>query len=255
MGLNLSAIWTPWIIFGVTSIVVVLVILILTIVEKVLDKKIKRKQAEEELFFKEKIEYLKSKENKPDEFLILFNEIALEVFKEALNLEKTPDYDEVARIFKKRGNIRASKFANKIQLILYSGGKIDKGKLDSLINELVTLINEFRTSSQKNELAGQITKFEDYVDTFLKKINNLKEEFNKFERVKESTEPNPKPVPEEPREPNLEVVPYKPEIIKHRKVKLSEKRAEKYKPVSSLDNLDRIKNRLKKNNLKGSSYI
>lgn len=187
MGFELATLWSPWIIFGVASIVVVIAIITLTIVENILDKKIRRKKEWEEKFFREKIEYLKNREGRPEQFLVAFNEIVLEVFKETLGLGRDIMYEEASALFKKRGDLRASKFAEKIQTMLYSGEKIDKEKLDSLLNELVFLISKFREANQE-EVIGKASGFEDYFSVFLDKVNKLKEEFRKFDKVKESVE-------------------------------------------------------------------
>lgn len=302
MGFELAALWSPWIIFGVASIVVVGVIIVLTIVEKVLDKKIRRQKEEEERFFREKIEYLKSKESKPELFLVSFNEIVLEVFREALGLSRDIRYEEAVLLFKKRGNVRAARFANRVQMILYSGEKVDKAKLDALLKELIALINEFRAVDEEKKVIGEAVGFENYVDVFMQKIEALKNEFGKFEKVKESVEKeigvlrggikgeidaikksasgmisgegqkivNKEGTPDmvkgsgrtggfvdaraegsgvlvenkfEPR--TFRVMPVKKEKIKHRKVRVPKKESEDGKRVGSLDDLGRIRERVK----------
>lgn len=285
MGLNLAVLWSPWIIFGITSIVVVTVIVVLTLVEKFLDRKIRRKTEEEQSFFREKIDYLKSEESKPEQFLVDLNQIVLEVFKEALELPNDTTYDEAIRLFRERGNIKAVRFANKIQTFLYSGEKIDNAKLDSLLRELTDLINDFMKIEQKKKAESNAEGFENRSEKFLDKTTSLKEEYNKIERVKDSPEEEinvlrrsvsgeekevskrksdeseaneekseriEKEVPLEVREKEFRVVPVQKEEVQHRKVMLSKKDSRKYLEVGSLDDLARIKEkiRIKKESLK-----
>src|SRR3989344_3999445 len=159
MGFDFAALWSPWIIFGITSIVVVTMIIILTIVEKILDRKIRRKREEENKFFREKISYLKSKESQPEQFLVIFNQIVLEVLKEALGLHKEINYDEAIELFRKNKNFRAMNFADKVQKILYAGEGVEKAKLNSLLRELTELINDFRKIHDKRKSIGKTTRF------------------------------------------------------------------------------------------------
>jgi len=179
---------SPWVIFGITSIVVVTVVIILTLIEKIIDRKIRRKNEEEENFFREKIDYLKSEENKPDQFLVDLNQIVMEVFREALGLPNDTNYEEAIRLFNERGNIRAAKFANKIQTLLYSGERIDNSKLDSLLGELISLINGFMEVEKEKKSGEETSGFGTYVDKFLDRTNSMREEYGKIEKVKGSAE-------------------------------------------------------------------
>jgi len=247
MEFDFASIWTPWVIFGVATSVIVTIIIILTIMEKIIDTKIRRRREEEEMFFKQKIAYLKSKENVPEQFLISFNEVALEVFREILGLKKNADYEDIIELFNKRKKFKAARFAEEIQEALYSGKKIDKEYLDSLLDKLVKLINDFREyNAKKSKDFGKKKKdnFEAYAKKFLEKIEGLKSESEKIDAIKRSIE-NKKKEFMENIERTLKVSPLKRETIKHRKVRIPKRDSKKHEKIRSLDDLDRIKGKIK----------
>src|SRR3989344_8533916 len=163
LSLNTSSFLTPWTIFLTSLIIVVGAIIILTIIERKLNKIILRKRIEEENSFQKRINALKQIPLKPDKLLSFIENISREFFEKKYKTNKNSKYSDLIDFFEKNNDIAAMKFCERMQESLYGGEKLDPSKVNFLLNNLEFLIDsekrpEVRSLEEKGIIKATLSE-------------------------------------------------------------------------------------------------
>ena len=163
LSLNTSSFLTPWTIFLTSLIIVVGAIIILTIIERKLNKIILRKRIEEENSFQKRINALKQIPLKPDKLLSFIENISREFFEKKYKTNKNSKYSDLIDFFEKNNDIAAMKFCERMQESLYGGEKLDPSKVNFLLNNLEFLIGsekrpEVRSLEEKGIIKATLSE-------------------------------------------------------------------------------------------------
>lgn len=128
----------------VLALLLIVLIVVLFIIHKGLKKKVSLKQQEKkrEDILREKVEDLKTSKQPIDALLDSVDSFARALFKELYNIEKKYDYSELAEIFNEKNKRKVALFSRQMLLALYSGSKIKKEKINSLLKILEEIIDE-----------------------------------------------------------------------------------------------------------------
>src|SRR3989344_2224940 len=128
----------------VFSLFLLVVIIVLFVIKKRLNKKvvIKETEEEEEIFVKRQLNELRNSAKPPEIMLNSIDLFARNFFIDAFNLNSNLDYAEMMHIFQEKRKRRAEAFCQKMLEVLYSGGKINKERINYFLNELDGIINE-----------------------------------------------------------------------------------------------------------------
>ena len=180
-GLNTSSFLTPWTIFLMALIIVVGAIIILTIIERRLNKRILRKKIDEENSFQKRINALKQMPLKPDKLLSLIEDISREFFEKKYKTSKNSKYSNLIEFFEKSKDIAAMKFCERMQESLYGGEKLDPKKVNFLLNNLEFLINSEKKPETK-PIEEKSTEKTEFLKIFMKK-----EEIPDLEQIQKSS--------------------------------------------------------------------
>ncbi len=140
-SLNTSSFLTPWTIFLIALIIVVGAIIILTIIEKRLNRKILKKKMEEENSFQKRINALKQMPLKPEKLLNSIDNIGREFFEKKYKTNRNSKYSNLIEFFEKNKDTVAMKFCERMQESLYGGEKLAPQKVNFLLSNLDFLIN------------------------------------------------------------------------------------------------------------------
>ncbi|MBI2452391.1 hypothetical protein HYV50_04935 [Candidatus Pacearchaeota archaeon] len=135
---EVNAILTPGAIFLGALIVVLIAIITLTMIERKLSKRIGLKKEEQENFFKIQIEYIKNIQH-PQQFLFSLDDLARQFFTEKFGIEKQMKYSDM---IEKLQDKRAVEFCERMQEALYSGETLDRDKLNYLLENIESMIEE-----------------------------------------------------------------------------------------------------------------
>lgn len=86
--------------------------------------------------------------------LRILDKLAKNFFREAFHIKSSPEYSELETFFQKKNNKKGAEFSSKMTKFMYSGTKITKPDLQSLIILLAELIgaNKIITKQEKVEL-------------------------------------------------------------------------------------------------------
>lgn len=139
--MNLNFFLSPWTVFFVALIIIIVMLIFLTLLERKLKKRISIKR-EEQSIFQKKLNALKSADTEPNKFLVEIDELARDFLSQHYKVDRTAKYSELAKLFKKQGNIGAAQFCERIQESFYSGEQPTKEKLEFLSRNLEFLIVE-----------------------------------------------------------------------------------------------------------------
>ena len=181
-SLNTSSFLTPWTIFLISLIIVIGAIIILTVIERKLNKRILRKKEEEENFLQKSINVLKQTPLRPDKFLFSIDNISREFFEERYKINKNSKYSDLIVFFKKNKDIVTMRFCERMQEFLYGGEELNPQKLSLLLNNLEFLINSEKRREKEHIEKERLGKTS-FSNVFIK--NNQKEVVNKKESRKD----------------------------------------------------------------------
>ncbi len=154
MALNISILLMPWPVFLGALVLVITAIIILSVVERALHRRIIQKKEEEDTYFLRRLGTVKTFRNNPLTFLSSMNDLAREFFEEEFQITGAR-YSELITMFKSEKNEEAIKFCETMQETLYSGEKLTDEKLDFLFEQLSFLIRKQereRISRMKSEM-------------------------------------------------------------------------------------------------------
>ena len=132
---------TPWTIFLIALIFVVGAIIILTIVERKLNKRISQKKVNEDNIFSRKINLLRTNKSNPELMLTSIDILARDYFEKRYKINKNLKYSSLSEYFKKNNDSSAIRFCEKMQEALYAGEELNPDFVNSLLNNLDFLIN------------------------------------------------------------------------------------------------------------------
>jgi len=183
------------------SVILAIVIVTLTIIQKKLRKKIVFKEeteTKENILIKE-IESLKASKTSSEDTLNSINKIARNYFTETFRLRKNLEYSEMINLFKGKNRNSVMMFCQQMLKALYSGEKVEEEKLNDLINNLETIIKEEKPSI-KEEIDDQniiipLGNKEEYdiITTLSKKdIKNIEAAYKKLQKLYDQVYENTK---------------------------------------------------------------
>jgi hypothetical protein len=146
-----------YILIGCVAIVSVFLV-ILALMEKKLKIRVFHGKKARNQFYIEEI--AKVNINTPEESLKLLSKQAKSFFREAFHLGGSPDYSWLQNYFAKKNNKKAVEFCIEMIKYFYSGQKITKENLQSLISLLAEIIgsNRIITKEEQKELDKQSQK-------------------------------------------------------------------------------------------------
>jgi len=141
MALNVSLWVVPWPVFFVALILIVAAIIALTVIERVLHRKVVLKKEEADTYFRRRLEEVKSLRGNPLKFVAGMDDVAREFFRQEYQVTNAR-YSDLVGKFRKEGDGGTVKFCEIMQEALYSGEGISKDMLSFLFNRLSYLIRE-----------------------------------------------------------------------------------------------------------------
>lgn len=142
---NITSFLEPKIITLVVALLVlVIIVIVLFIVQKKLKKKIINKESieEGELLTITEIRKLKSSRESPESTLHSLNKIVRNFLKAEFEISKGTDYGEMISDFNKKGKRNLSDFCRKMLEALYSGEKMQRREVSTLLNKFEKILSE-----------------------------------------------------------------------------------------------------------------
>lgn len=131
---------------GAVLILLVGVVLFLTLTQKHLKKKLSVRQAQMQRFqkFYGEIEQLRSSQEPPETTFKKLDEYVKSTLKERFQLGDKVDYSAMMHLFNTLDKKHLAQFCNQMLQVMYSGDKVDKKRLEVLINNFETIVREER---------------------------------------------------------------------------------------------------------------
>ena len=259
---NFLEFFEPLVIFLISIAVFlgIFVLALLIIQNKVKRKvKIKIERAESEIILKKKTEEIKKAEKSAEQMLKEIEIISRKFFSETFKLRKGLDYTEMEEFFRKRNKQKIAQFCNQMIQVIYSGEQITQQRLDVLIKNLETVIDEeikplAKVIEPKIRLPERPK--EELIEKIKPKIKESKEEIEKKTAlVAKFFRPKLPQVPKESKieERIVKQIKEEPELKAAKEIveiyTVKESNPEKTEPkahanIASIDNLERIKEKL-----------
>lgn len=149
---------------------------ILKLVETKLETKLKTQKKDRNIFYLKKIKEIKKQKLPNEKTVEQLNGIARDFFKEAFKLNYNLEYSKIINEFKNKGKKECLIFSTTVSEILYSGKKIEKNKIDSLVNSLEKIIqqNQIISKEEEEENNKKIDRNFKILTLFHKKIKKLR---------------------------------------------------------------------------------
>lgn len=268
---DFTLILNPWFTFSVLFGIIILLIIILTVIEIRFKRRVKS-ALEGETIYKQKISELRNLKGEPDKVLNQVDRIARSFFKEVFNMNTNMEYAEMSEKFKQKNKMEISGFCRQMLEALYSG-QADRERVKGVIQKLSKIIlkeeKEFIQKNFgfiKNKEDGKLQNLEKSILQKIEKVNipllkrqeetpkeipqeeikpiiqnsNEKKQEIKVTEVQKQEGVEEEPEPEIPR-----IVEPKKEKVSYRKTKAKKEEPETYKQIMSIDDLDRIKSKIK----------
>jgi len=279
--IDLTEFFTPWTVFLGALVIVVITIIVLTIVERKLNKKINIKEEEKRTYFQRNLEAVVAEEDS-QRFLFAYERLVRLFFQQKYGANQNSRASQLESRFRTEGNEKAAALIKRIQEINYAGLVLNEKKKQELINDFRSLLSDSPTESAEREPPKEI---------FLKKdsVGKIKELFGRrrgsgeqeevskdFGVLELDNEERPinlkedKIIVEEmyeedigkvrgeildkiketareeefPPLPAVRIVPFKKEEI-HARRRTKRKEGKREASIESIDNLERLKKRLK----------
>lgn len=139
-------------------LILVLVIIILQIIEKSLRKKLELRKKDRNLYYQRELKKIARLDASPEETLDSLNNLARNFFKEAFGLSQTLEYSELKEEFKKMKKIDCVNFADLMLELNYSGLKVEKSEIHSLIKMFERIIYANKIGEFYQEIQPRKTK-------------------------------------------------------------------------------------------------
>lgn len=173
MVLGISILLTPWVVFLAAILLVGIAIVVLTIIERRLNRRLVLRKQEEESSIDKKLRYLPRIEEDPKKFLKYLDEIAREFFEEHFQIGSREKYSDLIGLFEERKEPHIAKFCSNMQEVLYSGERLDKEKLEFLSRNLKFLVGRERKIRPMKEKVREKEREELIRDKIEKKIRDI----------------------------------------------------------------------------------
>lgn len=135
----------PWIIFAVFSIIVIIFVILLSLYELKLRKKLKRSISKETDKNQKRIELLKNNLMGPEARLEMINVTSRQIFNELYGLSKDLEYSGYIREFHKQKEKMAEEFCKYMIKTIYEGEDVTHARLDTLVKILEKLLEKEKT--------------------------------------------------------------------------------------------------------------
>ncbi len=255
--------FTPGVIFILTLVVVVVALVILVVIERRLSRSLVLKRRRDDYFFQQQISVFKDSTKDPQERLVFLDRLARQFFHEAFGVRNDSQYTELIEELRRKRKLKSARFCELMQEGLYAGEIVDAKKVDMLAVYLESLIGEYRTAQkQRNERHTRRDLFE---RLSLNKVEARIQEFftrpaPRKIRLPASLQPGTwesaqgdnweVPQPSEDLKPTDKTSESVPTFMSEPKIKKVfvkpqvKSEPEVYRYVKSLDNLERIKQKI-----------
>ncbi len=157
-------------ILGGFVVLVVIFLIVLSVIEKKLSKRVMSGGFRKNQKYMEKLSGVNFK--KPEESLRTVDKLARNFFQEAFKIKGSPDYSELEDLFTKKHNKKAKEFSSKMTTYMYSGAKINEEELQKMIVTLAEIIgsNKIITGEEKKVLDRKAMENQKTKKSFLKKF-------------------------------------------------------------------------------------
>ncbi len=153
--------FTPGVVFVLTLMVVIVALVILVVIERRLSRSLLLKRRRDDYFFQQQISVFKDSTREPQERLVFLDGLARQFFHEAFGVRNDLQYAELIEELRRKRKLKSARFCEMMQEGLYAGEIIDAKKVDMLAVYLESLIGEYRTAQkQRNELRERRSLFE-----------------------------------------------------------------------------------------------
>ena len=253
MALDIIAYLQPLTIFLISiGIFLAIFIGILVIIQKNFHKKIevKKIQRESELILKNKVNEIRNSKKIPKEKLLSLNFLAKKFFSETFKLKRGLDYTEIAHFFNQKRKKTIVSFCGSMIELLYSGKEISEEDINLISNKLEMIIQaEIKPQIILEKEKPKITKEEKtkfLISNIFKHKPKLQQDENETKEVYKSKLPDITEITL--KKPEVSVKKPESYTIKHekpypKKIILNENEYHNF--IQSIDDLERIKNRIK----------
>ncbi|MFH1787374.1 MAG: hypothetical protein ABH811_01125 [archaeon] len=128
---------------------ILFILIILTIIEKILRRKIKIRKSSIDPYLK-KIK--KIKKTKPKETLQKIDDLAIQFFRERFDIKHATEYSELRNFFNQKKDKQSEEFCNRMNDVLYSGKNTNKEINQDLILRLTQIINDNPKKDKEDKL-------------------------------------------------------------------------------------------------------
>jgi len=255
MVIDISLLSQPENVFWLALGIIVVAIVILTVVERRMKKKIAEEKEMMKNSLKWRISVLK-KEKVPENFLIGLDGLVKEFFWKKLGMIREVSYSDARNFFEKKRNTIGVNFCEEMEKELYSGQKVDKKKLELLVNEFERLIKKYDKSQVKKSRKLRVTEWFDKVEDIAKeKFNSGAKTIKKWKmkekvgKIEEETKKAFEFLADSSKKTGRRFVPFIKEKIKVGKIKYPKTEPIIYESIKSIDDLDRIAKKLEEKKL------
>jgi len=153
MALNIFLLSTPWTAFVISAGIIIVLAVILTVIERVLNRKIVSKKEFEENIYLKKIKHVIDSQESIKGRLKEVDKIAKDFFNEIFNISKQTSYYDLAKRFKKENKNKMAEFCEKMMNAFYSGEELKMYQLNRIINLLVDIQEEEKEKEIRRKIA------------------------------------------------------------------------------------------------------
>ncbi len=119
--------------------IILIILVILKIKKSTLKKEINSQKSSREEYIEELTKTKKSGKS-PEEKVDLLNDISKRIFEEKYGLNQKSTYNDLTKKLRERGQEQLSIFSKQMSLCYYSGEKLNKEKINKLIEDLIKII-------------------------------------------------------------------------------------------------------------------
>ena len=145
-----------WLFFGVGVIAIV----VLTVVERRIHKKTEARKEEYSSSLQGQIDRIEKMADSPENVAGALERVSLNFFGERYPSAKANDLQDFAFYFSDKGDYEKMEFCNSLQFLLYSGGKTENRKVNSLIKTFKKIAGTKERNRQTEVKPGVIEKLE-----------------------------------------------------------------------------------------------
>ena len=250
MRFDISLLSQPENVFWLALGIIVVAIVILTIVERRMKRKISEEKEMMKNSLRRRISLLK-KEKVPENFLAGLDGLVKEFFWRKLGMVRGVSYSDARNFFEKKRNAIGVSFCEEMEKELYSGQRADKKKLELLVNEFEKLVKKYDKSQVEKSRKLKVSDWFDKVEDIAKEKFASSAETIRTWRMKEKvgkiegeTKRAFEFLADSSKKTGKRFVPFVKEKIKIRKIKYPKMEPIIYESIKSVDDLDRIAKKL-----------